>query len=85
MPGEFHGQRGLVGYCPWGHKESDMTDQISKHIELKNKKEKDRYTDRLESNGKKPKGRWEVREETEKKRKWKIFNTQKSDMTERPN
>ena len=74
-----------MGYCPWGHKESDMTDQISKHIELKNKKEKDRYTDRLESNGKKPKGRWEVREETEKKRKWKIFNTQKSDMTERPN
>ena len=25
MPGEFHGQRSLVGYSPWGHKESDMT------------------------------------------------------------
>ena len=23
--GEFHGQRGLVGYSPWGCKESDMT------------------------------------------------------------
>ena len=23
---EFHGQRSLVGYSPWGHKESDMTD-----------------------------------------------------------
>ena len=24
--GEFHGQRNLVGYSPWGHKESDMTE-----------------------------------------------------------
>ena len=23
MPGEFHGQRSVVGYSPWGHKESD--------------------------------------------------------------
>ena len=23
LPGEFHGQRSLVGYSPWGHKESD--------------------------------------------------------------
>ena len=26
MPGKSHGQRNLVGYSPWGHKESDMTD-----------------------------------------------------------
>ena len=26
LPGEFHGQRGLVGYSPWGHKESDTTE-----------------------------------------------------------
>ena len=25
LPGKFHGQRSLVGYSPWGHKESDMT------------------------------------------------------------
>ena len=25
LPEEFHGQRSLVGYSPWGHKESDMT------------------------------------------------------------
>ena len=25
LPGEFHGQRSLVGYSPWGLKESDMT------------------------------------------------------------
>ena len=24
-PGEFHGQRSLMGYSPKGHKESDMT------------------------------------------------------------
>ena len=23
LPGEFHGQKSLVGYSPWGHKESD--------------------------------------------------------------
>ena len=25
LPGEFHGQRNLVGYSPWGHKELDVT------------------------------------------------------------
>ena len=25
LPGEFHGQRSLAGYSPWGHKEVDMT------------------------------------------------------------
>ena len=24
LPGEFHGQRSLVGYSPWGHKKLDM-------------------------------------------------------------
>ena len=26
LPGESLGQRRLVGYSPWGHKESDMTE-----------------------------------------------------------
>jgi len=26
LPGKFHGQRSLVGYSPWGHKEQDMTE-----------------------------------------------------------
>ena len=25
LPGEFHGQRSLVGYSPWSRKESDTT------------------------------------------------------------
>ena len=29
LPGEFHGQRSLAGYSPWGHKESDMTEHTS--------------------------------------------------------
>ena len=28
LPGEFHGQRNLMGYSPWGYKESDMTEQL---------------------------------------------------------
>ena len=30
LPGEFHGQRGLAGYSPCGHKEQDMT-EATKH------------------------------------------------------
>ena len=31
LPGKSHGQRSLVGYSPWGHKESDMTEWLSTH------------------------------------------------------
>ena len=30
LPGKFHGQRSLVGYSPWGCKESDMTEHACK-------------------------------------------------------
>ena len=29
LPGEFHGHRSLAGYSSWGHKESDMTEQLT--------------------------------------------------------
>ena len=29
LPGEFHGQRNLAGYSPWGRKESDIAEQLS--------------------------------------------------------
>ena len=29
LPEEFHGQRSLVGYRPWSHKESDMTEWLT--------------------------------------------------------
>ena len=29
LPGESHGQRSLVGYSPWSHTESDMTERLS--------------------------------------------------------
>ena len=29
MLGEFHGQRSLVGYSPWGGKELNMTEQLT--------------------------------------------------------
>ena len=35
MPGESHGERSLVGYSPWGRKESDTTERLhftSKYI-----------------------------------------------------
>ena len=29
-----HGQRSLAGYSPWGHKELDMTKQLSTRVSL---------------------------------------------------
>ena len=29
---EFHGQRTLVGYSPWGHKQLDTTEQLSLYL-----------------------------------------------------
>ena len=31
---ESHGQRGWVGYSPWGHKELDMTEQLNHHCHV---------------------------------------------------
>ena len=31
LPGKFHGLRSLVGYSPWGHKESDTTERLHFH------------------------------------------------------
>ena len=32
LPGKSHGQRSLEDYSPWGHKELDMTEQLSMMI-----------------------------------------------------
>ena len=29
LPGESHGQRSLVGYSPWGRRESDTTERLT--------------------------------------------------------
>ena len=29
LPGKSHGQRSLAAYSPWGHKEADVTEQLS--------------------------------------------------------
>ena len=34
LPGEFHGQRSLVGYSPWGYKESNMTERLTQTHKL---------------------------------------------------
>ena len=36
LAGKFHGQRSLVGYSPWGRKESDTTNQRSMTISQDN-------------------------------------------------
>ena len=32
LPGKSHGRRSLVGYSPWGHKESDTTERLHFHL-----------------------------------------------------
>ena len=34
--GEFHGEKSLAGYSPWGHKELDMTEQLTHTQEVIN-------------------------------------------------
>ena len=34
LPGKPHGQRSLVGYSPWGRKESDMTEHTVTFVSL---------------------------------------------------
>ena len=34
VPGEFHGQRSLAGYSPWGRKESDKTERLTLSLSL---------------------------------------------------
>ena len=34
LPGKSHGWRSLLGYSLWGHKESDMTEQLHFHFSL---------------------------------------------------
>ena len=34
LPGKSHGQRRLVGYSPWGRKESDTTERLHFHFSL---------------------------------------------------
>ena len=34
LPGESHGQRTLVGYSPWSHKESDTAERTSTHTHI---------------------------------------------------
>ena len=33
LPGEFHGQRSLTGYSPWGPKELDVTERLHFHFQ----------------------------------------------------
>ena len=34
LPGKSHGRRSLVGFSPWGHSESDTTEQLHFHFSL---------------------------------------------------
>ena len=44
LPWEVHGQRSLVSYSPWGHKESDMTEHTCIHRHMHRSTEIHRHT-----------------------------------------
>ena len=37
LPGESHGQKSLVSYSPWGHKELDATEQLTIFHRIQNR------------------------------------------------
>ena len=44
LPGKSHGQRSPLGYSPWGHKESEMT-EATEHSTQKNTYTKNKITE----------------------------------------
>ena len=34
LPGKSHGWRSLIGYTPWGHKQSDTTERLQTQIQI---------------------------------------------------
>ena len=40
LPGESHGQRSLGGYSPWGHEESDTSEQLTLSCKVSSIKKK---------------------------------------------
>ena len=55
LPGESHGQTSLAGYSPWGHKESDTTEQIMHTHTWESEKEAGWWKQRLKWCGHKSK------------------------------
>ena len=47
LPGKFHGQRSLAGYCPWGLKEPDTTELLGHHV-LYSRYSKERAGEKVE-------------------------------------
>ena len=45
LPGEFHGQRSLAGYGPWGHEASDTTEQARTHAPILGEEHKNKLSD----------------------------------------
>ena len=45
LPGKSHGWRNLIGYSPWGHKESDTTEQLPFGFHLVIDKKTEKTTD----------------------------------------
>ena len=45
LPGKSHGRRSLIGYSPWGRKESDTTERLHFHFSLIWSAGCDLYTD----------------------------------------
>ena len=50
LPGESHGQRSLVGYSPWGCKESDTTERARKVTSLSNPSSKTEWAPGFSNN-----------------------------------
>ena len=50
LPGKSHGRRSLIGYSPWGRKESDMTERLHFHFTLSVVNQREIYFRNFEGN-----------------------------------
>ena len=69
MPREFHGERSLADYSPWGFKELDMTEGLTLHFSLSGinlpKEAKDLYSESYKT---------QIKETKENTNRWKKYS-----------
>ena len=58
LPRKFHSQRSLAGYSPWGHNESDTTEQLSAYACIHTHAHTHTHTHPYEATS--PNGMWKV-------------------------
>jgi len=74
----FHGQRSLASYSPWGRKELDTTEWLSTAQEKQLQKHK--YVKVKQYTTNQPMDRWRIQRQNKNKKTWRQMKTKHNDL-----